>query len=304
MKKSALSALLGTVFLILFAQPGFGVSKEIIQMMTEVDTLQQEVQNLQRTVDTQTAVIKTLIQQTNSNVDAMKKVIAKMQDAQGQSLASTGNRFDSMSGQIQQLSASMDEAKGEISKLSDQLAETQKILQTLNAQPPTSAPSASAQGDAPGAAADAGSADAGDQAAPPQAAAPVPDPQTLYKSAYADYEQGQYSLAIQGFEQYLQDYGDTDLASNAQFYVGDSYYLQRDYRTAIKEYDKCVQGYPDGNKAPAAMLKKGYALLALNQRTLGEHQLTLLLRMFPHSHEAALAQERLRRLRAAYGPPR
>lgn len=300
---------------------GFGVSKETIQMMTQLDSLQQAVQILQRTVDSQTAVIKTLIQQTSSNVDSMKAVIAKMQNAEQQNLAATSNRFDAMTGQIEQLSASLDETKAQLSKLSDQLAQTQKIMQTLNAPPPqgqgpgqAAGAGAGAGGGASAAGADAqagGNSDvapggAGTAAGGPvaNAAATVPDPQTLYRSAYADYTQGQYQLAVQGFQQYLQNYGNTDLASNAQFYIGDSYYAQKDYKTAIKEYNKCITQYPKGNKAAAARLKKAYALLNMGQRTAGERELTLLLRMNPNSHEADLAQERLRHLHAEARPRR
>ncbi len=304
-KKFVISALLPAALLLLIPQSGWAVSKETIQMMTQLDSLQQAVQLLQRTVDTQTAVLKTLIQQTSANVDSMKAVIAKMQNAEQQNLAATSNRFDAMTGQIQQLSASLDETKAQLSQLSDQVAQTQKIMQTLNAPATPGATGTPATGAPPGTGgpADAqtpsdtpGQAPQGGQAA--AAAAPVvPDPQTLYRSAYADYTQGQYPLAIQGFQQYLQDYGATDLASNAQFYVGDSYYAQKDYKSAIREYDRCIKLYPKGNKAAAARLKKAYALLALGQRTAGEHELSLLLRMYPNSHEADLAQERLRRLR-------
>lgn len=279
--------LLAALFL-LGVQPGFGVSKEAIQMMTELDSLQQQVATLQRTVDAQTAIIKTLIQQIGENVSGMKAAMAKVQDVVQQDLASTNNRFDATTNQIQELSASLDEAKGEISKLSDQVAQTQKILQTLNTSPTQAA--TSAPGDA---SAVPGAADA------PGMPPPVPDPQSLYKSAYADYTQGQYPLAIQGFQQYLQDYGNTDLASNAQFYIGESYYLQKDYKDALKEYDKCIQLYPDGNKIAAAYLKKGYALLALGETAPGERELHSLIRKYPNSQEANLARERLKRIRPA-----
>lgn len=268
-------------------QLGFPASKEIIQMMTELDNLQQEVQNLQRTVDTQTAVLKTLVQQTNDSVNGMKAVIGQMQEAEQRNLASTANRFDAMNGQVQELSANIDEAKGEIAKLSDQLAQTQKTLETINTPPSANASSPGLPGAAPN-----GSAAA---AEPP----PVPDPSALYNSAYADYTQGQYALAIQGFQQYLQDYGNTDLASNAQFYVGDSYYLQKQYKEAIQEYDKCIERYPKGNKTAAAYLKKGYALISLKEDAAGRRELLALVRRYPNSHEADLARVRLNRLRRA-----
>lgn len=300
LRKQIFTGFVATIILMAAALPGFGVSKETIQMMTEIDSLQQEVQALQRTLDTQTAVLKTLIQQTSASVDAMKSSIEKMQESQQRSLADTGNRFDSMTNQIQQLSASLDETRGQLSKLSDQVAQTQKILQTINMPAPAAAPNGATPGTTPGASGATGATGADAPSAGPAAQAPaIPDPQTLYNSAYSDYTQGQYDLAIQGFQQYLQNYSDTDLASNAQFYIGDSYYNQKHYKDAIKQYDQCIQQFPKGNKAAAAYLKKGYALLALSERTAGEHELNLLLRKYPASHEADLARERLHRLRLA-----
>jgi tol-pal system protein YbgF len=297
-KKHLFGVALLVLAFVLNAQPGFGVSKEIIQMMTQLDNLQQEVESLQRTVDTQTAVLKTLVEQTSQNVNAMKATIARMEQAQQQSLANTNNQMDSMTSQIQQLSSSLDEAKGQIAKLSSQIAQTQKILQTINTPNPNAPPSPNAapgtQGAQGASASAAGPTPTGD--APAQQPPPVPDPQTLYNSAYQDYMQGQYALAIQGFQQYLQNYGDTDLASNAQFYIGDSYYAQKDYRNAIKEYDKCIEQFPGGNKVAASYLKKGYALLALGETSAGERELRALIRRYPSTHEADLARQRLRRL--------
>ena len=283
----------------LSARPGFGVSKEIISMMQQLDTLQQQMQNLQHTVDSQTAVLKLLVQQTNDNVNSMKTSVADMKDVNQKSLAVTSSRFDSMTSQIQQLSASVDETKARLSKLSDQLAQTQRTLETLNtpATQPGAAPGAGGQanGSQP-----QGGPDASTAQAPSAAPAPaVPDPETLYKSAYSDYTNGNYDLAIQGFQQYLQNYGQTDLASNAQFYIGDSYYLEKKYAEAVKAYDVCMTQYPGGNKMQAAQLKKGYALLAEGQTSAGARELRNLVRRYPDSKEADLARQRLRRIDVA-----
>lgn len=297
MKKYVFLIPLLALFLVLNAQPGFGVSKETVQMMTQLDNLQQQVMNLQNTVATQTAILKTLVQQASENINSMKSTIGKMQEAEQRNLASSSNQIDSLSTQVQQLSSSLDEAKGDISKLSGQVAQTQKMMETINATP-QQGPNGDAQPGAQGLAASPSASPAGAADSPAQPP-PAPDPDVLYKSAYTDYNQGQYPLAIQGFQQYLQDYGDTDLASNAQFYIGDSYYLQKDYKDAVKEYDKCIQAYPDGNKAAGAYLKKGFALLALGQRVTGERDLSTLVRKYPSTHEADLARQRLRSLSRA-----
>jgi len=233
---------------------------------------------MQKTVDTQGAVLKTLIEQASDNVNSMKATIAELQRTNAQSLATGNSRFDSITGQIQALGESLEEAKARLGKLSEQLAQTQNIIQTLNAQPSGGA---------------AATGQSGPSAAP---AASIPDPDTLYKSGLNDYSTGRYDLAIQEFQQYLQSYGDTDLASNAQFYVGDSYYSQKKYDQAIVEYNKCLERYPNGNKLPAAQLKKAYALIALGQTQAGARELRSLIKRFPNSHEADLARQRLKRL--------
>lgn len=280
MKKKAYSILLVIGLWALGTQPVFGVSREIIRIMQQLDTLQQSVQNMQKTIDTQTAILRTLVEQVNDNVSSMRLTIAELQKASQRNLASTDARFDSLTSQIQALSESVEEAKARLAKLNDQVAQTQNIIQTLNTPPPAPAgePGANPEGN-------------GSQQN-------VPDPDTLYKSGLSYLSGGQYDLAIQAFQEFLKNYGDSDLASNAQFYIGESYYAQKNYKQAIEEYNKCLDRYPSGNKLSAAQLKKGYALQALGQRTAAERELRSLIQRYPNSREADLATQRLRTLRA------
>jgi tol-pal system protein YbgF len=128
----------------------------------------------------------------------------------------------------------------------------------------------------------------------PQAS--VPDPDSLYNSGLSFYNGGQYDLAIQAFQDYLRSYGQTDRASNAQFYIADSYYIQKNYKNAITEYDKCIERYPQGNKAAAAQLKKGFALIELGEKSAGLRELRSLIDQYPNSREADLARQRLKKL--------
>jgi tol-pal system protein YbgF len=281
LKKHATFAFLAIALLALGTRPGYGVSKETLQMMQQLDTLQQAVQNMQKTLDTQTAILKTLIEQANDNVNSMKSTVGELRSATQQNLASTNARFDSMTSQIQALNESLEEAKARLSKLGEQMAQTQNIIQTLNA-PAAAAGGAGAS--APGS--------AGDVKSP----ANVPDADSLYNAGLSYYNGGQYQLAIQSFQDFLKHYGDTDRASNAQFYIGDCYYSQGNYAQAIEEYNKCVERYPGGNKQAAAQLKKGYALLALEQTAAGKRELRSLIQRYPNSREADLARQRLKKL--------
>lgn len=267
--------LLGT----LGAPPASAQKKDTLVLMRQLDTLQQMILNMQKTLDTQTAILRTLVEQANDNVNGMKVTVEELRKATQQNLAQNNNRLESMTTQIQALSESLEEAKVRIAKLSEQVAQTQNIIQTLNAPPPA------AEG--------TGGTGPGGETKPP---ASVPDADTLYNSGRSYYSGGQYQLAAQAFQEYLQYYGDTDRASNAQFFVGDSYYFQGNFKQAIEEYDKCIERYPKGNKAMAAQLKKGFALVELGEKAAGVRELRSLIQRYPKSSEASLARQRLKQL--------
>jgi tol-pal system protein YbgF len=280
LKKYALSSALIVALLAAGARPAFAQKKDTLLLMRQLDTLQQMILNMQKTLDTQTAVLRTLVEQANDNVNSMKTTVEDLRKDTQRTLASNNARFDSMTSQMQSLSESLEEAKARIAKLSEQVVQTQNIIQTLHAPPPT--------GDQSGT--------EGAAAVPPS----IPDAQTLYKSGLSYFNGGQYQLAVQSFQEYLQYYGDTDLASNAQFYIGECYYSQGQFSQAVDEYNKCLERYPKGNKLPAAQLKKGYALLAIEQTQPGVRELRSLIQRFPSSPEADLARQRLRKLGISY----
>lgn len=266
------------------AIPAYGVSKDLLRIEQQLDNLQQSVETMQKTLDTQTASLKTLLELQNQQIDRMSAAIAEIQRANQQNLATNSNKIDGMTSQIQALGESLEEAKARLAKLSDQIAQTQNIIQTLRA--PNPAPQPGAEGTAP-------TTDA--QPAQP-ATPPAPDPDTLYQSAYSAMIGGQYQIAMQAFQQYLQYYSTTDRASNAQFYVGECYYAQGDYAQAIQAYNRCIEQYPDGNKVAAAQLKKGLAYVAMGQTTNGAKELRSLIQRFPNSQEAKTARQKLQKL--------
>jgi tol-pal system protein YbgF len=282
LRKPVILALIVTCLSLWGVHPAFGQKKDTILLMRQLDTMQQMIQNMQKTLDTQTAVLRTLVEQANDNVNSMKLAVDELRKSTQQNLAHDNARFDSMVTQIQALSESLEEAKARLTKLSEQVAQTQNIIQTLNA-PVT--PGAETSGSSP--------TSPGGDVRPP---ASIPDADTLYNSGRSYYSGGQYQLAVQAFQEYLQYYGETDRASNAQFFVGDSYYSQGNFRQAIEEYDKCIERYPKGNKAMAAQLKKGFALIELGEKAAGVRELRSLIQRYPKSSEASLARQRLKQL--------
>ena len=103
-------------------------------------------------------------------------------------------------------------------------------------------------------------------------------------------------MARSEFQDYLKHYGETDLASNAQFYLGEIAYSQKNYDQAVVEYEKVLTNYPKSFKLAPARLKKGMALLALGQKAAGIRELRDVVTRFPGTEEERRARARLKEL--------
>jgi tol-pal system protein YbgF len=106
-------------------------------------------------------------------------------------------------------------------------------------------------------------------------------------------------LARSEFQDYLKYYGDTDLASNAQFYLGEIAYSQKQYDQAVDEYDKVLNNYPKSFKLAPARLKKGMALLELGQKNPGVRELREVVKRYPGTEEERRARAKLKDLGVA-----
>ena len=126
-----------------------------------------------------------------------------------------------------------------------------------------------------------------------RAASGSTDPEAMYQAAYSDIAAGRYALARESFQTYLKNYPDTEVADNAQYWIGESYYGQGDFPNAIIEFQKVLDNYPKGDKVPAAMFKLGLSQSRLKQTEESQKTYRALIQKYPKSPEAALARERL-----------
>ncbi len=265
-RKTALCFLFIIGFAILEAYPA---SKEIIRLQADVTLLQQQIRDLQKSFDSQGAVLKSLVEQLSGQIAVLNKSIEEVKGSNQQTQAAVSARIDSITGQFSSLNSGLDVVLDKISKLSQQLAETKTKVESLDNPPATSA----------------------NPTAPPRTG--PPSPEELYNAAYADFIKGSYDLAKQGFEEYLKHYPDTELSDNAQYWIGESYYVQRKFSDAVQAFDKVILNYPKGDKAPAAGLKKGYSLLEVKNNEAGIRELRSVIQKYPNSDSAQLAKDRL-----------
>jgi len=151
-----------------------------------------------------------------------------------------------------------------------------------------------AAGDVPGDAAGARPGAVGRELAALQGAAPGEDE---YRMALALVQQENYAEAIPRLRSYLRKYPDTPLSDNAQYWIGESYYAQRDFNNAILAFYDVTRRYPKGDKVCAAMLKQGFAFAELGDAADARIVLERLIQTHPDCDEADRARVKLASLR-------
>jgi len=115
----------------------------------------------------------------------------------------------------------------------------------------------------------------------------------LYKDAYETLHKGDLEGARRKFEAFLKQYPNTQLSDNAQFWIGETYYLKKDFERAILEYEKAIVKYPEGDKIPAALFKQALAFLELGDKANSRNLLKRVIEKYPHSDQAELAKKKL-----------
>ena len=267
-------------------KPVLAVAREIIELQRDVTALLQGQKDLQTQMTQDHTVQKTLIEQSSDTVNKLNSTMSSLQKSVQDVQANSGTRLDTMSTQVQGLSDNLEEIKSRLGKLNQQLVDLQNSVSSIDARlaggNPTGAP-----GGAPAAMPAPGAASASPSGPPPSA-------DTLYSNGLRDITSGKYELARSEFQDYLRYYGDTDLASNAQFYLGEIAYSQHQYDQAVTEYDKVLVTYPKSFKLAPARLKKGMALIELNQKTAGVKELREVVKRYPGTEEERRARAKLK----------
>jgi TolA-binding protein len=310
-----------TVFLsvALCAAPALAANKDMVQLQTQVQELQDAIARLQQSNDERMGVMKDLVQQTSDSVNKMSVVIQTLQRQMQTQQDAQNGKIDQVSGQIQSLNDSVDELKARLTRMEKSLQDIQGQQQSMNATlqnggaaagqttapaaggaipAPTTAPPPPQSNDNPAPIPESApivrkpSADVPMAAngAPTSSAPPADD---LYKTALGDYMGARYALATSEFSDVVKFYPDNALSGNALFYLAEIDYHAGHFGPSLKSYDRVLTEYPGSNKIPAAHLHKGEALIAIHQNEAGVRELRTLIQRFPNSPEAMQARSRL-----------
>jgi len=122
--------------------------------------------------------------------------------------------------------------------------------------------------------------------------------QAEYQQAFSLLKQAQYDKAISAFNAFLGKHPQSQYSENAQYWLGETYFVTRRYNEAITEYMKLLTNYPQSQKAPNSLLKIGYSYIELKQLADAKKALQDVTQRFPGTTAAQDAEKRLQSLNA------
>jgi TolA-binding protein len=265
------------LLLVAAPMPACAASKEIIELQTQVQQLVDMVQRLQSTMDARFGVVQHLAEQTADSANQMTAAVTTLQQKIAAQNDAVSGKLDTASGQVQALNDSVDELKSRIAKLDKSIQDLQTQLQNIQ-NPPTSvpAPTPASPSPSPPPPAPAGNGAtpvaSSPVAAPTQPESQAPPLAETFQAGVRDYNAARYEVATGEFQDVIHYYPLDELSGT---------------------YNAVLEGFPGNAKAPAAQLRKGLALLQMNRKDAGVHELRLLIQRHPMTPEAAQARTKL-----------
>jgi TolA-binding protein len=302
-RRFAVCAPIAVVALTLVPMRAPAASKEIQELQRDLAALQEQVRILKESQDKQLSALTVLVQQALDNSSKSNTGVAVIQNNLQQSLkdleskvvtpvAGMTTRLDNLDQDVRTLQQSVSDLTGVMNRLQQGITDLNHAVAILQAPAPPPP--------APATAPPAGGAPA---AAVPAAEEPCPPATQLYADAGRD-RVGKYDLALKEYAEYLRCYGNSELAPNAQYYIGYIHTLQGDNETAVQDFDVVLEKYPDNNKTADALYSKGVALVKLGRLTDGGNEFNELIKRFPKNDLAIKACEQRKAIGFNCGVPK
>jgi tol-pal system protein YbgF len=278
--KTFFSCIGAAVFLMTACAP----QAELVKTRTEMTDLRDDVKALK----TQSQEQKRINQETQKRIETIDTNVRGTVDIQ-KGIADYGAKTDQLLTDIQLLQGKLEENNFRIADLGQKLDDKSFKIAELAARIDELETKLKAV-----------AAGQGVQSGPSgtdKKAAKAPEPSEVYRQALNDYNSGNYDLALAGFENYLTRFPDSSQADKARYWIGECYYAQKDYGSAIEALTKLIKNHPKSEKAAAAKLKIGYAYLGEKNPAKGKEWLNRVVKEYPRTKEAGLAKDRLKKLK-------
>jgi tol-pal system protein YbgF len=284
-----------TALLLICSSFSFAVNKDLIQLQRD---LEDKINTLQNDLDARLANLTGVVTAMQSDTRRTADQVAGLQDQVSNAVAKSlgpvnglNNRVESVTNDLSALKDSIADLSARLERMDAKMTDLKNQIQIM--QSPPAAPGATTGGISNPGAAPAN----GQPSGPP----PGMSADKSYTEAVRDLQTGKSELAYTEFQQYLTYFPNTELAANAQYYLGEIDYNRGNLPNAIQSFDAVLERYPENPKTPDAHYMKAMALLKSNQRNRAAEEFRTLVHNYPHTDDARKALQQLRALGVSAG---
>lgn len=198
------------------------------------------------------------------------------------SLMDMAQRDDELQQQLRQLRGQMEELQHSVdvsrNQFRDAIADLDKRVQALETNRTSTSTDSTGASTAPNTAAT--------------------NDKDAYQTAFGMLKDGKYSEAITALTAFINNYPQSTLLDNAQYWIGEAHYFNRNYPQALSAFQTVLSKYPNSAKAPDAMLKLGYTQYEMKDFKAARVTLNKLITQYADSKSATLAQQRIAKMNA------
>jgi tol-pal system protein YbgF len=275
-----MKTILAIAFVLFVAVPGFAADREHQQLAADLRMLQEQAQQLAITFAALNDALKAVNARLDEQNESSRKAFADQKlsvDGMGSDLRVIRERTDETTVRIATLGQELEALRTSVAAIPVASQPCADIPLDPNAPPGTT----------PG--------------VPPVGGLPSTmglSPTRMYETAFADYAAGQWSLALQGFDTFLKTFPKSEMADDAQFYIGETHYASGRHADAIAAYNAVIQTYPSSNSTPLAYYKRGLAQERMEQIEAARASWEFVIKNYPDSEAGRLAKQSLDRLAA------
>jgi len=273
--------------------------EELVSIQRDVAQLEDNVKQLQKSLDEKTTAMMALLQQAVDQANKNAATLAAMQRETDQKLAEQQTKLVTP---VATLSMKVEDMSGDFSRVRENVAELVRkfndldgkvtdISQTLRTMAAAAAPPPPPTDTVP------------------TSTTPQPPPgmsaELSYNTAYSDYMAKKDELALDEFGKYLQYFSATSHGPDAQYYIGQIYYRAESWADAVKAFDAVLEKFPKNPKTSEAQYFKAVSLMKQpNKKNDAILEFKNFIKDYPESAHFREAHTHLRELGAERPPAR
>lgn len=235
--------------------------EKIDRMAAQIEEMKTELVLLQRQTQTMQDTFNKTTGELNTLIVQMSDNISAIRRAQSSVSTNSGEAVSQVTAMGERITAT----NSRMERLSEQFAQLKKLIEDIPKAPTFT------------------------QLTPGNA-------EQLFAAAYSDYSRGNFDLAASEFKQYVEIYPSSELADNAQYWIGEILYAQKKLPEAVVEFEKVKAINPNGDKTTVALYKRGLILLEMDKKDDAVAQFLTIFKEYPKTKEGELATQQLQQL--------